>query len=232
MSDAFRLALVMPQHLIDGLRRFRKETFPRFRDHYRRLVEEGQRPSALFIGCADSRVVPDLLMDTGPGELFIVRNMGAFVPPFEPDRGYHGTSAAIEYAVMVLRVTDIIVCGHSHCGAIRALYDPPNPDTPHIARWLELGQAARLEPPTAPGTEVRGGGVAKGDQTGIVDRAALHRSEQRSIALQLSRLVEYPMVQERVDAGELSLHGWHYVIEDGQVLVLDVEREAFVPVLD
>ena len=204
----------MPEHLIEGLKRFHRETFPRYRDHYRRLVEEGQRPTTLFIGCADSRVVPDLLMDTGPGELFIVRNMGAFVPPFEADRGFHGTSAGIEYAVLVLNVTDIVVCGHTHCGAVQALYAAPNADTPHIERWLELGRDARLE------------GV-EGDPP--LARDVLLRTEKRSVALQLSRLLSYPMVRERVEAGTLSLHGWLYVIEDGQVLALDVDREAFVP---
>lgn len=200
----------MPRHLIEGLQRFRRDTFPRYRDHYQRLVEEGQQPSTLFIGCADSRVVPDLLMGTGPGELFLVRNVGAFVPPFEPDGAFHGTAAGIEYAVLSLRVTDIVVCGHTHCGAIRALYDAPSPETPHIARWLELAREARVgEDPT--------------DE-------ALRRSEQRSIALQVGRLMSYPFVAKRVEAGTLSLHGWHYVIEDGRVLTLDVEQEAFVPV--
>lgn len=202
----------MPQHLIEGLQRFRRQTFPRYRDHYRRLVEDGQQPSVLFIGCADSRVVPDLLTDTGPGELFLVRNVGAFVPPFEPDGAFHGTAAGIEYAVLNLQVTDIVVCGHSHCGAVRALYDPPGSDSPHLARWLELARDARV-----------------GDAP---DEDALRRAEQRSIALQVGRLMTYPFVEERVAAGTLSLHGWHYIIEDGRVMVLDVDREAFVPVGD
>lgn len=198
----------MPQHLIEGLQRFRRDTFPRFREHYQRLVDEGQQPSVLFIGCADSRVVPDLLTDTVPGELFLVRNVGAFVPPFEPDGAFHGTAAGIEYAVLSLRVTDIVVCGHSHCGAIRALYDPPSPETPHITRWLELGRAARVgDDPT---------------------EDALRRAEQRSIALQVGRLMSYPFVEKRVETDTLSLHGWHYVIEEGRVLGLDVDREEFV----
>lgn len=202
----------MPQHLIEGLKRFRQETFPRYREHYRRLVEEGQKPSVLFIGCADSRVVPDLLTDTGPGELFLVRNVGAFVPPFEPDSAFHATAAGIEYAVLNLGVTDIVVCGHSHCGAVRALYDAPNAETPHITRWLELAREARV-----------------GDEP---TEEALRRAEQRSVALQVGRLLSYPFVATRVEAGTLSLHGWHYIIEDGRVLVLDVGREAFVPVGD
>ena len=200
----------MPDHLIAGLRQFRKETFPRFREHYRKLVEEGQRPTTLFIGCADSRVVPDLLMQTGPGELFIVRNMGAFVPPFEPDEGFHGTSAGIEFAVLKLGVTDIVVCGHSHCGAIQALYGDPDPETPHIDRWLTLGREAALEGET-PTAET------------------LRATELRSVAIQVQRLLTYPMVRTRVDEGRLFLHGWHYIIEEGQVLALDVESGAFEP---
>lgn len=210
----------MPEHLIEGLQRFRRETFPRYREHYETLVREGQKPTTLFIGCADSRVVPDLLTGADPGELFIVRNVGAFVPPYEPDNAFHGTAAGIEYAVLALGVTDIVVCGHSHCGAVQALYNEPNPHTPHITRWLELGHAARVE------EWVRAEDTAGAAPT--PSRETLLRTEQRSVALQLSRLFTYPFVEERVEAGTLSLHGWHYVIEDGRVLALDVEREAFV----
>jgi len=178
----------VPKQLIDGLRRFRREHFPRFREHYEKLVAEGQHPSTLFIGCSDSRIVPTLLTDSAPGELFIVRNMGNFIPPFEPDAGYHGTSAAIEFAVLTLGVRDIVVCGHGHCGAIEALYAPPSRATPHISKWLDLARAAML--PEAPGREV------------------LERTEKRSVVLQLERLIGYPLVRERVEAGDLGLHGW------------------------
>jgi carbonic anhydrase len=204
----------MPEHLIDGLRRFKRETFPGFRDHFARLIDEGQHPTTLFIGCSDSRVVPDLLMGTDPGQLFIIRNMGAFVPPYDPAQGYHGTSATIEYAVLVLEVSDIVVCGHSHCGAVRATYDPPNPHTPHIQRWLELGRAAR---------------VPESERGADLTPEVLRRTEQRAVTLQLERLMTYPLVRERAEKGTLALHGWHYIIEKGEVLALDLEREAFVP---
>ncbi len=200
----------MPEHLLEGLRRFRRDSFPRFRKHYERLVKEGQRPSTLFLGCADSRIVPELLTDSAPGELFIVRNVGNLVPPFEPDLGYHGTSAGIEFATLSLGVRDIVVCGHSHCGAIRALYTPPVPATPHITRWLDLARDARL--PEAPSEEV------------------LRRTEKRSVVLQLERLMGYPMVRSRVEDGSLCLHGWYYVLEEGAVQVLDLESGGFVPV--
>lgn len=199
----------MPDHLIEGLRRFRRDVFPHYREHYERLVHEGQRPSTLFIGCADSRVVPELFTGAEPGELFHVRNMGAFVPPYESDFGYHGTSAAIEFAALVLRVDSIVVCGHTHCGAIRALYDPPAQRTPHIDRWLDLAREARVDGP--------------------VDEDALRRTEQRSIALQLQRLLTYPELRARVEDATISLHGWHYIIEEGTIAILDVGRGAFVP---
>lgn len=197
----------MPHRLLEGLRRFRRDRFPLYREHYERLVAEGQRPSTLFIGCCDSRVVPDVLTDSMPGELFVARNVGNFVPPFAPDADFHGTSAAIEFATVVLGVTDIVVCGHSHCGAIRALYEPLPQDTPHIARWLELGREAMLE--------------------GELTPALLQDTERRSVVLQLSRLLTFPMVQERVEAGDLSLHGWHYIIEAGRVAILDVASGEF-----
>jgi len=199
----------LPNKLLDGLRRFRREYFPAYREHYQRLVEEGQKPTTLFIGCSDSRVVPDLITDSQPGELFIVRNVGALVPPFEPDAGFHGVSAGIEFAVLTLGVTDIVVCGHTHCGAIRALYDPPNESSPHVTKWLELAHEARLDEP--------------------VSEPMLRRTEQRSVAIQLGRLMTFPMVAERVERGEVSLHGWHYVIEEGRVDVLDVDAGVFRP---
>ena len=199
----------MAQELIEGHQRFRRETFPRYRERYERLVREGQAPSTLFIGCADSRVLPALITDTGPGELFTVRNVGAFVPPYDPGGAFHATGAGIEYAVLALGVTDIVVCGHSHCGAVRALYDEPDAGMPHIARWLELGREARV-----------------GDEP---TEETLRRAEQRSVALQVERLRSYPYVAERVEAGSLALHGWHYVIEDGQLLMLDPATGAFAP---
>lgn len=197
----------MPKQFIARLKRFQSEHFPRHRDHFERLVRDGQRPSTLFIGCSDSRVVPDLFMGSSPGELFILRNIGNLVPPYEKS-GYHSVPAGIEYAVLVLGVTDIVVCGHSHCGAIRSLYHPPPVDAPNIKQWLELGEAAKVDGP--------------------VTDELLRRSEQRSVVLQLKRLLRYPMVRERVEAGLLEIHGWYYVIEEGRVLVLDLEREEFV----
>ena len=200
----------MPDELLERLRRFQQDAFPTQRSLFRHLVDQGQQPTTLFIGCSDSRLVPYLLTGAGPGELFLVRNVGAFVPPYDQSYGFHGTAAAIEFAVLNLTVRRIVVCGHSHCGAVRALYGEVNPAAPNLAQWLELGRDALL-PVAEPGPE------------------ALRRTEQRTVVLQLERLMDYPMVRERVEAGTLTLHGWHFVIEDGEVHVFDVRQGAFVP---
>ncbi|QPF74021.1 carbonic anhydrase [Roseateles sp. DAIF2] len=199
----------MPDELIARLRRFNTDYFPRYRARFQDLVAQGQHPSTLFIGCSDSRLVPYLLTGAGPGELFLVRNVAAFVPPYDGSRGHHGTAAAIEYAVLALDVRHIVVCGHSHCGGIRALYGDPPPGASNLAAWLELGRDAVLP-------------VQLSDE-------ALRRTEERSVVLQLERLMDYPMVREQVERGRLALHGWHYVIERGEVNVFDVNLGCFVP---
>ncbi|MDI4634090.1 carbonic anhydrase [Pelomonas sp. V22] len=195
--------------LLERLRKFNTDFFPQYRSRFKDLVEQGQHPTTLFIGCSDSRLVPYLLTGAGPGELFLVRNVAAFVPPYDGSAGHHGTAAAIEFAVLSLDVKHIIVCGHSHCGGIRALYGEPPPEATNLKAWLELGREATL--PVQPSPE------------------ALRRTEERSVVLQLERLMDYPMVRSRVEQGGLSLHGWHYVIEDGEVNVFDVKQGCFVP---
>jgi carbonic anhydrase len=202
-------ASAKPDDLLLRLRKFHDDYFPGVKDRFKHLVDDGQHPGILFIGCSDSRIVPYLLTGTGPGELFIVRNVGAFVPPHDGSAGYHGTAAAIEFAVLNLKVSRIIVCGHSHCGGIRALYEEVSPEATNLSSWLELGREAAL--PVQ------------------VTNEALRRTEQRAVVLQLERLMGYPMVRKRVESGLLTLHGWHYVIEDGEIHVFDVQTGAFVP---
>lgn len=137
-----------------------------------------------------------------------MRNVGAFVPPYDGSHGHHGTAAAIEFAVLNLQVHRIVVCGHSHCGAIKALYGEVSPEAQNLQRWLDLGREAVL--PVQPTPE------------------ALRRTEQRAVVLQLERLMDYPMVRRKVEEGHTTLHGWHYVIEDGEVHVFDVQSGGFV----
>jgi carbonic anhydrase len=153
-------------------------------------------------------MVPYLLTGAGPGELFIVRNVGAFVPPYDGSHGLHGTTAAIEFAVLSLQVERIIVCGHSHCGAIRACYEGAPAEAVNLQAWLKLAAEAVLPVRACP--------------------EALRRTEQRAVVLQLERLMGYPMVRRRVEQGNLTLHGWHYVIENGEIHVFDAEQADFV----
>jgi len=199
----------MAHDLLAGLSRFRKDFFPEYQEQFRRLVAEGQKPPTLFIGCSDSRVVPTSITNAGPGDLFVVRNIGNLVPRYEVDEGHHGVSAAIDYAVDVLRVRHIVVCGHSHCGAIRALYEPPPNLSPNLTRWLELAAPAQLDEP--------------------VSEDMLRRTEQRSIVVQLEHLMEFPNVRAGVVDGHIALHGWHYMIEDGAVHIRDLVTGSFVP---
>jgi carbonic anhydrase len=194
--------------LIERLARFERSSFPRFEPVYKQLVSEGQHPSTLFIGCSDSRIVPYLLMDCGPGELFLVRNVGNLVPPWDTAGEAHGTAAAIEFAVLNLAVRHIVVCGHSHCGAIQALYSEPSEEARHLRGWLKYARDAALPVVESPD--------------------ALRRVEQRSVVLQLTHLMTYPMVRRRVEQGELFLHGWHYLLDEGQILVFDAASGRFV----
>ncbi|MCF8168338.1 MAG: carbonic anhydrase [Rhodoferax sp.] len=195
--------------LLLRLRRFQSDYFPLHQQRFQDLVAQGQHPKTLFIGCSDSRLVPYLLTRAGPGELFLVRNVGAFIPPYDGKYGLHGTTAAIEYAVLTLHVERIIVCGHSHCGAVRAAYDGAPDEAIALRAWLELAQEALLPVVSSP--------------------EALRRSEQRVVVLQLERLMAYPMVRREVEAGRLTLHGWYYVIEDGEIHIFDIDHGNFVP---
>jgi carbonic anhydrase len=195
--------------LLLRLRDFHSDYFPRNQQRFQDLVAHGQHPKTLFIGCSDSRLVPYLLTGAAPGELFLVRNVGAFVPPYDGSHGLHGTTAAIEFAVLSLKVERIIICGHSHCGAIKAAYEGAPAEAVALTAWLKLVEEALLPVQTS--------------------REALRRTEQRAVVLQLERLMDYPFVRRSVEAGQLSLHGWHCVIEDGEVHVFDAEQGAFVP---
>lgn len=206
---AVSMVAAPPDDLLLRLRRFRSDYFPLHQQRFQDLVTQGQHPKTLFIGCSDSRLVPYLLTGAGPGELFIVRNVGAFVPPYDGSHGLHGTMAAIEFAVLSLHVERIIVCGHSHCGAIRTAYEGAPEEAVALKQWLKLVSEALL--PVQPSPE------------------ALHRTEQRAVVLQLERLMDYPMVRREVEAGALTLHGWHYVIEEGEIHVFDAHHGGFVP---
>ena len=202
--------------LIKGNKKFKDTTFPKLGDKYEQLIKYGQNPQILFIGCSDSRVIPDLIVDSKPGDMFILRNIGNFVPPYDGDSDFHGSSAAIEYAVSVLKVKDIIVCGHSHCGACASLYtDLSNePHLQHVKKWLELGKQAKEY--TLLGT------VDKTNKEQI-----LRTTERISVKHQLENLLSYPEIYRKVKNGTLDIHGWYYKIEDGSIEYYDGESCDF-----
>ncbi len=206
--------------LIDGSEKFKKQTFKKNRNKFKQLAK-GQSPKVLFIGCSDSRVVPNLITNSGPGDLFIVRNIGNFVAPYKLDEDYHSTAAAIEYAVNVLEVEDIVVCGHSQCGAISALYYDDSKfkkkEIPHVKNWLRLGAGAKEF------VEKWGGELSKEDR--------LTMTEEVSVLFGLENLLTYPTVKQRVEDGVLSLHGWHYDIESGEIYAYDENEHEFLPLI-
>lgn len=207
--------------LTAGAREYHASTADRMRAVMSRLSHR-HNPTALFITCADSRVVPNLITASGPGDLFTLRNMGNLVPRHGSADGSAG--AAVEYAVNVLRVPSIVVCGHSHCGAMRALAEgahegPVEEETSHIRRWLANGQGS-----------LRRAGADHGELAGLPASEALRRLAQANVIEQLGNLMGYPVVRERVESGQLTLSGMYYDLETAKVHLLDAETGEFSPV--
>jgi carbonic anhydrase len=206
---------MFPKRLVDGYRAFLGERFPRERSRFAALAEAGQRPEVMVIGCCDSRVSPEVIFDASPGELFVVRNVANLVPPYAPDGDYHGTSAALEFAVQALKVKHIVVLGHAHCGGIRAFADDAAPLSKgdFIGKWMTMiaPAAERLGPP--------GGDTAE----------YLGRLERAAIAQSLTNLMTFPYVAGRVRHGHLALHGAYFGVASGVLLVRDPETGVFAP---
>jgi len=201
----------------EGHSNFQNVKFKKSQERFKRLIDEGQDPKALFIGCSDSRVMPAMITGSKPGDLFIIRNIGNFVAPFNPDADFHATASAIEYATSVLEISDIIVCGHSHCGAIEALYKEieQTPENIHTIKWLELGNEAKKVAMLAYKNDNR--------------EKMLRYTEQISTIYQIDNLLTYPGVKRRVDDGTLFLHAWYYDMESGEIEYYDDENYAFKP---
>ena len=193
--------------LLEGAQLFRKEVFPENRSLFAELAR-GQSPHTLFIACADSRVSPDLITQAQPGELFVLRNIGNIVPSYGEMLG--GVSAVVEYAVSALGVTDIVVCGHSDCGAMKALDDPEASrldEMPTVRSWLQNAAAARTVARTLAAM-----GSAHDPMRTLIEQ---------NVLLQLAHLRTHPAVAARMAAGNLYVHGWVYDIETGEIAVLD-----------
>jgi carbonic anhydrase len=200
--------------LIAGVRTFQRDVYPQNRDLFQQLAD-GQSPGALFITCADSRVVPSMMTQTPPGELFICRNAGNMVPPYGEVNG--GVSATIEYAVCVLNVEHIIVCGHSDCGAVKALLTPEKLEgMPTVKSWLAHGERARR--------------IVLENHRELSGDALMHALTKENIVAQLENLRTHPSVAARMARGALAVHGWMYHIGTGNVDVYDPSRGHFVPI--
>lgn len=196
---------------------FEKNVFARHADLYGRLATNGQSPKALMISCADSRIIPELILQAEPGELFVTRNAGNIVPPFSTLNG--GVSSAVEYGVLALGVTDIIVCGHSGCGAMEALLKPNAlDDMPNVAAWLRHSHAAR--------------GVVHKCYPNLNDKDKARALGLENVVIQLAHLRTHPSVAAGIARGTLALHGWFVDIHAGAILALDETTGHFTPVKD
>lgn len=212
----------MPEfaQLLEGYRRFREGTFNVQKERFDRLANEGQSPKLMIIACSDSRVDPAQIFDVDPGEIFVVRNVAALVPPFETTPGQHGVSAALEFAVQFLKVKQIVVMGHGRCGGCKAsLTRSMHGEEPgrggFIADWIKLLDDARDEVAAKFGTE---------------GREAERAMEMAAVKVSLANLRTFPCVSEREAAGKLRLRGAFFAILDGVLHVLDEDSGEFAPV--
>ncbi|WP_114944248.1 carbonic anhydrase [Microvirga calopogonii] len=209
---------MFPQRLSEGYRAFLDDRLPREKNRYEALAEKGQSPEVMIIGCCDSRVSPEVIFDASPGEMFVVRNVANLVPPFETGGDYHGTSAALEFAVQALRVKHIVVLGHARCGGIRAFADDAAPLSPgdFIGRWMSLIKPAgdRLGPPDGNLEEY------------------LPRLELAAIENSLRNLMTFPCVRILVERGKLQLHGAYFGVATGKLLVRNPDTGEFKPVVE
>lgn len=202
------------RRIIDGVLKFQQEVHPGQKMLFQQLSNT-QCPQAMFIGCSDSRVVPELFTQQGPGELFVVRNAGNIVPPYAVAPG--GVSASIEYAVAVLGVPDIVVCGHSDCGAMTAILRGSEQleALPAVTRWLHFADPARQ---------------IVAERYGVEDGAArLDALVRENVLTQLGNLLTHPAVAQAVQRKEICLHGWTYDIATGAVMTYDAQAGEFVP---
>ncbi|GAA4643757.1 carbonic anhydrase [Pontixanthobacter gangjinensis] len=212
----------MPEfaELLEGYRRFRSGSYPRQRERFEKLTLEGQSPKLMIIGCSDSRVDPAQIFDVDPGEIFVVRNVAALVPPFETSPGLHGVSAALEFAVQVLEVKQIVVMGHGMCGGCRAaltreLHGTEPGKGGFIANWIKLLDDAR---------------EAVASEHGTTGKEAERAMELAAVGVSLENLRSFPAIQEKEAAGTLKLQGAFFAISEGVLYVRDSDADEFRPV--
>lgn len=204
------------QNLIAGIHRFQTTVFDSQRTLFERLAH-GQNPETLFITCSDSRISPNLLTQTAPGELFILRNAGNIIPPYRENDLGGSAAATIEFAVAALGVRDIIVCGHSHCGAVKAVLDPESvKGMPALEAWLEHSSETRR--------------IVEANYSDIPPDRQVVAGVEENVLVQLEHLVTHPTVAKGLAEGRVTLHGWVYKLETGEVFSYDREEGQFLPI--
>lgn len=198
------------EKFIAGYRQFRDTYFRDNKAFIEELMQKGQSPKALMIACSDSRIDPSLKFGVEPGEMFIVRNVANLVPPFEPDGNAHGTSAALEFAVRVLKVEHVIIMGHARCGGIRALMNQPQAGD-FVGAWMKTASLAR----------------ERALQITSTPAAAQRCCEHEAVKISLDNLLTFPWVKEAVDAGAVQTHGWYFDLETATLSILNKTSGAF-----
>jgi carbonic anhydrase len=202
------------EKIVRGIHKFQSTLFSEQQDLFVQL-SQGQQPETLLITCSDSRIVPDLLTQTQPGELFVIRNAGNIIPPYGAANG--GEGATLEFAVGALKVQHIVVLGHSHCGAMKGLLHPETLTTlPLVAAWLKHSEATRA--------------VVRESYEGLSEAELLNAAIKENVLVQLDNLRTYPAVAARLAKGDLTLHAWLYEIESGRILAYDAELTQFAPI--
>ena len=206
------------EKLTEGVHKFRTDEFGNYRKLFRKLSQEGQNPHTLFITCSDSRVLAELITQSKPGDLFVVKNVGNIVPPSTVVGTTNSTAAAIEFAVESLRVSDIVVCGHTQCGAMEALLRglPAQANQPHLHEWLALAAPVRQ--------------VLQTDYTHLRSHEErVTAAGEENVLFALENLTSYPCVQQRLADGSLRLHGWFFVIATAELFAFDPDSKQFLP---
>ena len=205
----------MDDPLVEGFFRYRKQYFVDEPDLYK-LLNKGQNPSALVIGCCDSRVHPPALLGTQPGELFVVRNVANLVPPYQTENHHASVSAALEFAVLGLGVQRIIVLGHNNCGGIRALVNQNAPKGSALDQWLSIAQTARE--------------AAQAQLQQFPEKNHYELCEHMAIRISLQNLRSYPFLSDIITQGNLQIEGWYFDMQAGRMLRYEPEQEQFVAV--
>ncbi len=205
------------KQLVEGFHKFRTKYFVKDTELFEHLNAEGQTPKTLIIGCSDSRVDPALLLQAKPGDIFVIRNVANLVPPYEVGGGFHGVSSAIEFAVNFLKVENIVVLGHEHCGGIHALLsNDHSQNNSFISSWVKIAAEAKIEVlkelPNAPIKE------------------QLDACTKKAVLISMENLMSFPFIQERMKNHSLKLYGWFFELQAGKLLEFNYEEKKFLEI--